>query len=139
MPDLSKEELWRQLKQDAISPVYVLFGDESFLRDRAASEIVNRSFQANELLDFNYDEYSLNDRQGISSAIADTNQIPMMSSKRVVKVSDIRIAASANRDTLKESDEEVLARYLANPADSTILIMVADELNGNRKLTKLLK
>ena len=139
MPDLSKEELWKQLKQEAVAPVYVLFGDESFLRDRAASEIVNRSFQPTDLRDFNYDEFSLNDRQGIGSAIAAAEQLPMMSSKRVVKVSDIRIAATAARDTLRESDEELLARYLGNPSDSTVLILVVDELNGNRKLTKLLK
>jgi DNA polymerase-3 subunit delta len=139
MPDLSKEELWRQLKQDVIEPVYVLFGDESFLRDRAASEIVNRSFQQTDLRDFNLDEFSLNDRQGIGAALAAAEQIPMMSSKRVVKVCDVRIATTSARDTLRESDEEILARYLGNPSDSTVLVLVADELNGNRKLTKLLR
>ena len=139
MPDLSVEDLRKQLKQDIITPVYVLFGAESFLRDRAASTIVHRSFQPTDLRDFNYDEFSLNDRQGIGSAIAAANQLPMMSLKRVVRITDVRVAAASNRDTLRESDEEVLARYLANPSDSTVFIMVADELNGNRKLTKLLK
>jgi DNA polymerase-3 subunit delta len=139
MPDLSKEELWKQLKQGVVAPVYVLFGDESFLRDRAVSEIVNHSFLPTDLHDFNYDEYSLNDRQGIGAAIAAAEQLPMMSAKRIVKVCDIRVAATSARDTLRESDEETLAKYLSNPSDSTVLILVADELNGNRKLTKLLK
>jgi len=139
MPDISVDDLRNQLKKEIIEPVYVLYGAEAFLRDRASSTIVNRSFQPTDLRDFNYDEFSLNDRQGIGAAITAADQLPMMSLKRVVRVNDIRVAATANRDTLKESDEEVLARYLANPSDSTTLVLVADELNGNRKLTKLFK
>jgi DNA polymerase III subunit delta len=139
MPDLSREELWRQLKQDVIAPVYVLFGSESFLRDRAASEIIGRSFKDTDLREFNYDEISLNNRQGITPAIAAADQLPMMSTWRVVKVVDVRVAATSARDTLREDDEEILGRYLNNPSPSTVLIVVADELNGNRKLTKLLK
>jgi DNA polymerase-3 subunit delta len=139
MPDLSREELWRQLKQGTLAPVYVLFGAETYLRDRAAAEIATRAFGEGDLREFNYDEFSLNARQGIDAAIAAADQLPMMSARRVVRVSDIRVAAAANRDTLREDDEEILARYLANPSPSTVLILVADELNGNRKVTKLLK
>jgi len=139
MPDLSREELWRQLKQGTLAPVYVLYGAETYLRDRAASEIVNHAFGEGDLRDFNYDEFDLTARQGIDGAIAAADQLPMMSARRVVRVSDIRVAAAATRDTLREEDEEILARYLANPSPSTVLILVADELNGNRKVTKLLK
>jgi DNA polymerase-3 subunit delta len=89
--------------------------------------------------DFNLDEFTLNDKHGMESAIAAAQQIPMMSSRRVVKVTDVRIAASATRDTLKEESEAVLGAYLAKPSGSTVLMLVADELNGNRKLTRLLK
>jgi DNA polymerase-3 subunit delta len=139
MPDISKDELWRQLKSGVVSPVYVLFGPETFLRDKAAREIVRRSFNEGDLRDFNYDEFSLNEREGIAAAIAAAEQLPMMSGKRVVKVRNVRIAASTLRDTVLESDEEILGRYLADPLSSTILILIAEELNGTRKLTKLLK
>jgi DNA polymerase-3 subunit delta len=43
------------------------------------------------------------------------------------------------RDTLKEEHEAALLRYLERPSDSTVLIFVADELNGNRKISKVLK
>jgi hypothetical protein len=82
--------------------------------------------------DFNLDEFTLNDKHGMESAIAAAQQIPMMSSRRVVKVTDVRIAASATRDTLKEESEAVLGAYLAKPSGSTVLMLVADELNGNR-------
>jgi len=139
MSDLSREELWRQLRQGTLAPVYVLYGAETYLRDRAVAEIVNRAFAEGDLREFNYDEFSLNARQGIDGAIAAADQLPMMSARRVVRVSDIRVAAASNRDTLREEDEEILGRYLADPSPSTVLILVADELNGNRKVTKLLK
>jgi len=139
MPDLSREELWRQLQQGAIAPVYVLYGNEPQLRDRAVTEIVNRSFGEGDLRDFNYDEFSLNNKEVIATAIASAEQLPMMAARRVVKLVDVRVAATSTCDTLNESCEELLARYLARPSATTVLIVVADELNGNRKLTKVLK
>jgi DNA polymerase III subunit delta len=139
MAELSREELWRQLKQGMLAPVYVLYGAETFLRDRASAQIIQHSFGEGDLRDFNLDEFTLNDKQGMESAIAAAQQLPMMSSRRVVKVTDVRVTASSNRDTLKEDCEAMLGAYLADPSESTVLIIVADELNGNRKLTRLLK
>lgn len=139
MPELTREELWQQLKQDVLAPVYVLYGAEPFLRDRAANEITRRAFSDNDLRDFNYDEYSLNDPAKLEAAIAAAEQLPMMSARRVVKLTDVRVTASSNRDTLVEAYEALLARYLADPSPSTTLIFLADELNGNRRMTRLLK
>ncbi len=138
MSDLSREELWRQLKQGVLAPVYVLSGAETYLRDRAVKIITEHAFTASDLRDFNYDEFSLNSREAFDIAIAAAEQLPMMATRRVVKITDVRVAATSMRDTLREEYEEALGRYLANPSDSTVLIFVADELNGNRKLTKLL-
>jgi DNA polymerase-3 subunit delta len=139
MPEISREELWRQLKQDVLAPVYVLYGAETYLRDRGVAEIIERAFHDGDMRDFNLDEFSLNDKQGMDSAIAAAQQLPMMSTRRVVKVTDVRVTASSNRDTLKEDFEAVLGRYLNDAPEMTVLVLVADELNGNRKITRLLK
>ena len=139
MPDLTKEELWRQLKQNFIAPVYVLFGPETYQRDRAVTQIIERSFDEGDLRDFNLDEFHLNDKEAMEHALAAAQQLPMMSSRRVVRVGGVRVAATAARDTLKEDCEEALRNYLADPTPSTVFIVVADELNGNRKITKILK
>jgi DNA polymerase-3 subunit delta len=108
------------------------------LRDKACSEIVERSFKDADLRDFNLDEFSLNHKNALEAAIAAAQQLPMMSARRVVKVTDVRVAATANRDTLREECEDMLGQYLTDPSPSTVLIFVADELNGNRKVSKLL-
>ncbi|NOT46564.1 MAG: DNA polymerase III subunit delta, partial [Acidobacteria bacterium] len=56
-----------------------------------------------------------------------------------IRVTDVRVAATSNRDSLKEEFAESLAAYLENPAESSVVLFLVDELNGNRKLGKLLK
>lgn len=136
---LTREQLKEHLRNNQIAPVYVLFGDETYLRDSAAKYIADICFAETDLREFNEDEYSLNTAENLRSALAAAEQLPMMASKRVIRVTDVRVAATSNRDTLKEEYEAVLAAYLEDPCESSVVIFVADELSGNRKLGKLLK
>ena len=54
----------------------------------------------------------------------------MMSERRVVRIRDFA--------KLREADEETIIRYLERPADSTVLIFIADDLDKRKKLTKAL-
>ena len=63
----------------------------------------------------------------------------MMAKRRVVKITEVRVGTSAQKDTLKEDAFDALVAYLKNPSPSSVVIFVADELNGNRKIGKLLK
>lgn len=136
---LSRDNLRDQLRRREIAPVYTLFGVETYLRDAAVKYIADLCFSEGELREFNENEYSLNTADNLRSALAAAEQLPMMAAKRVVRVSDVRVAATSNRDTLKEEFEPTLTAYLENSCESSVLIFVADELSGNRKLGKLLK
>jgi len=139
MPELSKEQLRNHIKTGSFAPVYLLYGNEAYLRDIAAKTIADRAFGEGELREFNDDRFSLTDPDEIVRALAAAEQLPMMAARRVIRVSDVRVAATGNRDTLREDALPRLEKYLADPAPSTLLILIADELNGNRKATKLLK
>ncbi len=134
-----REDLRNQLKRHEIEQVYLLFGQETFLRDLAAKTIVERSFSKEDFRDFNETSFSLNNADALQQAIAAAEQLPMMSSRRVVRITDLRISATGFRDTITESHEAALSAYLKNPSASTVVIFVADELNGVRKMSKLLK
>src|SRR5213083_1839575 len=56
--------------------------------------------------------------------------MPMMSERRVVRVNDFA--------KLRETDEQIIARYLDRPADSTVMIFVAYDLDKRKTLTKTL-
>lgn len=136
---LTREDLRKQLQRREIAPVYALFGAETYLRDLAAKTIADYSFTKDDFRDFNETEFSLNDTDNIKTAIAAAEQLPMMSARRVVKITELRVAATPNKDTLKEEHEELLAAYLANPSPNSVVVFVADELNGVRRIGKLLR
>lgn len=138
MPVFTRDNLREQLKRREIAPVYVLFGAETYLRDKAAKYIADLCFSEGEMRDFNETEFSLDVSDNIKSAFSAAEQLPMMAAKRVVRITDVRVSTSAIKDTLKEDAEQIVADYLKNPSQSTVLIFVADELNGTRKLAKLL-
>jgi DNA polymerase-3 subunit delta len=139
MAVLTREDLRNQLRQRQIAPVYVLFGTETYLRDLAARTIADFSFAAGEMRDFNESEFSLNTEGNLQRAFAAANQLPMMASRRVVRITDARISASGQRDTIREDHEAILSGYLLNPSLSSVVIFVADDLNGVRKMSKLLR
>jgi DNA polymerase III subunit delta len=103
----------------------------------AAKTICDLVLSDSSLREFNEIEHSLKDSR-VEYALADAEQLPMMSSRRVVKITDVIVSANSNKDNIKEEDETVLERYLARPAETSVLIFIADELDRRRKISKLL-
>ncbi|HSU26684.1 MAG TPA: hypothetical protein VLI65_11920, partial [Pyrinomonadaceae bacterium] len=136
---IKRNDLRNQLKRREIAPVYILFGAETYLRDLAAKTIADLVFGKEGFRDFNESEFSLTVDGGLRSALAAAEQLPMMAERRVVRVVDVRVSATAAKDTLKEEDEAFLAAYVERPAESAVVIFVADELNGVRRIGKLLR
>lgn len=129
MAVLGREDLRNQLKKGEIAPLYLLFGAEKYLRDLAAKTITDFVLKDAPLREFNENVVSLNDAD-FQQAVAAAEQLPMIASRRVVKISEI--------NKLKEADEESLARYVARPAESSVVIFVADELDKRRRFAKIL-
>ncbi|MBA3804555.1 MAG: DNA polymerase III subunit delta [Acidobacteria bacterium] len=126
---ISREELRRAVKGKEIAALYLLFGAESYLRDRAAHAISEAALKDAPLREFNETSYSLSSTD-VQQAIATACQLPMMTSRRVVRIADF--------SKLREADEEALMRYLARPAESSIVIFIAEDLDKRRKLTKMM-
>ncbi len=135
----SRDDLRNKLKRREILPVYVLFGAETHLRDLAAKTIGDLSFAEGDFRDFNETSFSLNGEGSLERALAAAEQLPMMASRRVIRVTDVKVSATGFRDTLTEAHEPALSAYLANPSPHSVIIFVADELNGVRKMGKFLR
>lgn len=138
MKILSREDLRNRLKRREISPVYLLFGAETYLRDLAAKTIADFVFGNDSVRQFNEDEFSLNQSENLTYALASAEQLPMIASRRVIRIVDVRISASGTKDNLKEDDETLLTNYLKNPSATSVVIFVADELDKRRKMAKIL-
>jgi DNA polymerase-3 subunit delta len=129
MSTLTRAELERQLAQGRIAPLYLLFGAEDYLRDAAARRVVDAALRDAPLREFNETSFSLSAADA-QQAIASAEQLPMMAARRVVRVTDF--------SKLREDDEAALARYLARPAETSVVIFVADDLDKRRKFSKTL-
>jgi DNA polymerase-3 subunit delta len=135
----TRQVLWDRLKAGDISPVYLLFGPETELLQRAIKTITDKAFAEGDLRDFNEDTFSLNNDGNLRKALAAAEQLPMIATRRVVRITDVRISATGHRDTITEDDEPVLSAYFADPSPTSVVIFVADELNGVRKMGKFLR
>lgn len=129
MTTLPRTALDRSLAAGAVEPLYLLVGTETYLRDLASQKITDAALSGTLLREFNETSFSLLTDSPIS-AIAAAEQLPMMSDRRVVRIKDFA--------KLRESEEEIVIRYLERPAASTVMIFIADELDKRKKLTKSL-
>lgn len=137
MAILTREDLRARLKKREIALVYLLFGAETYLRDLAAKTITDLVLADSALREFNEIEHSLS-QSNVRYALSDAEQLPMIAARRVVKITNVVVSAAGKKDNLKEEDEEILSRYLARPAETAVVVFVADELDKRRKIAKLL-
>lgn len=126
---LTRQQLTRALQEGKIDPLYLTIGTESYLCAEAECAIAEAALRGTLLREFNESRFSLltmNARQAVAAA----EQLPMMSERRVVIISDFA--------KLREADEEVLLRYTERPCPSSVVIFVARDLDKRKKLTKAL-
>lgn len=125
----TRDELRRELGNGQIANLYLLYGAEDYLRDRAARAITEAALKDASLREFNESSFSLL-HTDVQAAIAAAEQLPMMASRRVVRVTDF--------SKIKEADEEILQRYLVAPASSATVIFVTDDLDKRKRLSRTL-
>jgi len=128
MKTLSRTEFDRSLRE-GLRPLYLLLGSEVYLRRVASQTITEAALSRTLLREFNESAFSLLS-DPVQSAIAAAEQLPMMSDMRVVRIRDFA--------KLREADEDTLIRYLNNPAPTTVMIFIADELDKRKKSSKVL-
>src|SRR5947209_8497606 len=129
MPVRSRKDLATALKQGKIEPLYLLYGPETKLRDDAARAISDEALRETLLREFNDSSFSLANGDA-RAAIAAAEQLPMMSARRVVRVT--------NFGKLNEANEAMLLDYLKRPVASTVMLFIADEIDKRKTLTKTL-
>lgn len=129
MSALNREQLENALKANRIDPLYLLIGEETFLRDATAQSISDAALSDTLLRDFNEHIFNLlteSPREAVTAA----EQLPMMSPRRVIRISHF--------GKLREEDEEILSRYVERPNETTVMIFIAQDLDRRKKLTKSL-
>ena len=143
---MTPEEAIKKAEQGDLLPVWLVVGEERMLKDAVIAAITKAAL-AGGLPDFNHDKFTAGETD-VDKIIGATRTVPMMAKKRVVFVRGLERwdTASAASDSGDDGGRgkalpplDRLAEYAKTPIDSTTLILVAQKLDGRRKIVTLAK
>src|SRR4051812_7772100 len=139
-PSLSPDQLRAAIAAGRIGPLYLIEGTDEVLK----SELANLFSEAiePELRAFNVDRIYGSDTGLDPNVIVEAvRTLPMMAPRRVVVVLQAEKVLNPKRESEVSDDALVpLAECIEEPVESTTLAFVVQEkMDGNRRLTKLLR
>jgi DNA polymerase-3 subunit delta len=133
---VTPEEAIKRAQKGDLLPVWLLVGEERLLRDQALDAIVKAAL-AGGLPEFNTDKFTAGETD-VDKVIGATRTVPMMAKMRVVLVRGLErwdgSAEATTDDTRALPPLDRLAEYAKEPIDSTCLVLVANKVDGRRKL-----
>ncbi|MBR0466311.1 MAG: DNA polymerase III subunit delta [Clostridia bacterium] len=118
-----ENQIKNDIKRGALSPVYVLFGEDSYLKKHYTDKIVDAVCNGDTDFNLQVFEQSAN-MQNVYEAV---NQFPMMSDKRCVVINDYDYE-HADKDEL-----ERLYQILADIPSTTVLVLRFDSVPFEHK------
>lgn len=126
---MTAQEFETSLKKGVVPTVCYLYGEESFLIDRATRLLLDRAIDSS-LKDFNLNVFYGNESKGVD--ISDTAQtLPMFAERRAILVK--------RAESLTAAACEVLLPYIQKPAASTCLIFTGAKIDQRKKFFVELK
>lgn len=125
------------IKKDDLKKVYLLYGNEMYLKDYIISDIkkkyIDKSFETLNMLYIDGKETSTD------SIINACETLPFMAEKKIVIVEDLPLFTS--KKETNSIDEEGLCTYLGKLNISTCLIFISNEekIDNRKKVIKIIK
>lgn len=142
---MTPDDAIQRAERGELLPVWLLSGEERLLRDQAVAALVKAALEGAAIADFNLDKFSAGDTP-IDKILGSTRTVPMMAKRRVILVRGLeRWDSGGGGDDAEEDTGKALppldrlAEYAKAPVDTTCLILVAQKLDGRRKLVALAK
>ncbi len=124
---LSYWDIQSKLKNSDISPVYLLFGEELYLKRTLTEAFRKNVLSDDNLADFNYGIYFAEDIE-IKTVLDIARTQPFLGKKRLLIIRNAEKLSAAERE---------LVVYLSNPASWTCLILDSDKHLSNKFLKRI--
>ncbi|KNZ68835.1 DNA polymerase III subunit delta [Thermincola ferriacetica] len=135
---MSYQALMNSLKRKVVLPVYLFWGEETFLLEEVLAKFKYQLIPP-DVRDFNMDVV---EGKNVSpeDIVRLATTLPFMSDKRVVIIENADLF-KAQKKTGEKSDqaksqEELLIEYCKQPLDTTCLIFTSDSVDRKKKLFK---
>lgn len=129
----------REIRQKQFSPIYVLYGPESFLAEEfltlARREMIDPAF-----IDLNLSVYDCTET-ALDDILQDAETLPFLGEHRLVVARQAYFLTGSKPPSKVESDPDALMAYLQNPPAYTTLILhtETEKLDERKKLVKTLQ
>lgn len=117
-----RRELFKKLKKGDVAPIYYLHGPDALMLETAVGAVVDAALP-NGPNDFNFQKFGGNDASAEAVRNA-AETLPFMTERRVVVLQDV--------PQMPSQEFEALTEYFADPAPTTVLIVVA--MTASKKL-----
>ena len=132
-------EVWKQIKQKRIAPIYLLYGTEAFLINET-KQLLLKQLLAEDELDFNFTVYDLEETQ-IETALEDAETFPFLGEKKVIFLHNPTFLTAEKTKGNVEHNLSKFEAYIKEPAPYTVLVLSApyEKLDERKKITKELK
>lgn len=112
-----------------LSPIYILLGEEDYLKESALSDIKKKCFPSEDqtILSFNY--LSIDGKSAASNQIIqECQQLPIMSNTRLIAVKDA-----------ERIIDDKLSEYIQNPTETTCLVLILRKIDKRLGIYKTLE
>jgi DNA polymerase III subunit delta len=132
-------DIWKQIRQNQIAPIYLIFGTEAFLINETKQLILSRTLNEEEM-DFNYASYDL-EETSIEVALEDAETLPFIGEKKVIFLHNPTFLTAEKTKGKVEHNLTRLESYLKEPAPYSVIVFSApyEKLDERKKVTKELK
>ncbi|MBJ6799686.1 DNA polymerase III subunit delta [Geomonas propionica] len=120
---MKPEEFNKAVEKGELAALYLLYGDEPYLVERAVKKLLDRAVDPG-FRDFNLDVFYGNECKG-EEVFGAAQTLPMFADRRVVLVK--------KGGDLSAHAMEVLLPYLHDPSPGTCLILQAEKVDGRKK------
>ncbi|MFA1820470.1 DNA polymerase III subunit delta [Virgibacillus oceani] len=134
---MSYSEVMKQIKKKQISPVYLVYGSESYFIQQFRTEITEAVLGEEK---DNVAVYDLKESP-VQEVIRDAETFPFFEDRKLILATN-PVFLKAKPDTLDfEHDLSILEAYLDHPADYSIIAFIApyEKIDERKKISKLLK
>lgn len=127
MAKIGETELKNRIKSGDFSPIYMLYGEESYLKEHYVSKLKSKILDP-AFADFNFHQYDSN-KVPFSDILNDADMMPVMSSHSFLLVHDYPLNKS-------KDDIELLKKYCADPNESAVIVLWFDNIEVDTKKTQ---
>jgi DNA polymerase-3 subunit delta len=124
-----------QAKRGQLLPLYVVTGEERFLKDQVVAQIREAALGGG-VAAFNEDKFTAGEGS-VDRVVSAAKTVPMMANRRFVLVRGCERWESQTSDGDALAPLDVLAAYAQAPIDSTCMVLVFDKMDGRKKLAAL--